>query len=104
MIRRRATRSPTQNHLAAHECGHFVAGTEFSAGCRNYLTHALNSADLSRFGPLAFTHVGFGVIYAKSFDRDQDVPNLRLRIGEFLITRPSSPPKPSKTIPRICSS
>src|SRR5262249_21173862 len=31
---------------AAHECGYFVAGLKFSSGRSNYLTHALNSADL----------------------------------------------------------
>src|SRR5262249_17843852 len=69
---------------AAHKCGYFVAGLKFSSGCRNYLTHALYSADLRCLSPLAFTHMGFGVIYAKGFDRYQDLARFWFRVRQFL--------------------
>src|SRR5262245_378835 len=69
-------------------------------GC-NDLTHALNSADLSCLRPLAFTHMAFGVIYAESFHRDQDMTSFWLRIRQFLDDQTFNPPKPFKTIARI---
>src|SRR5215510_3445398 len=68
-------------------------------GC-NDLTHALNSADLSCLRPLAFTHMAFGVIYAESFHRDQDMTSFWLRIRQFLDDQTF---KPTKTVQNNCT-
>jgi hypothetical protein len=61
----------------------------------------LKSANLSGFRPFAFAHVGFGLIYAESFDRNQDTASYWFRIGQFLNHQTFKPPEPFKTIARI---
>src|SRR5215470_4876891 len=68
---------------AAHECGYFVAGLKFSTWCCDYLTHALNSADLGSLSPFTFAHMGFGVIYAESFYCNQDMASFWLRVRQL---------------------
>ena len=58
---------------ATHKRGHFVTSLKFSAWCCNHPSDTLNSADLGRLSPLAFTHMRFGVVHAERLDRDQDV-------------------------------
>jgi len=69
---------------------------KLSTGCLQHHSHTLNSADLTSFSPLAFAHVGFGLIYAESFDHNQDVAKFWLGVRQFLIIKLSSPPKPLK--------
>jgi hypothetical protein len=44
---------------ATHKRGYLVTSLKFSAGCYNHLSDTLNSADLGRLRPLAFTAYAF---------------------------------------------
>src|SRR5262249_26458065 len=85
---------------AAHECSDFVAGMKFSLGCCNDLTHALDSADLGGLSPLPPAHMGFGMIHAERFNRNQDMASFCLRVRQFLNHQAFNP---AKTIQYDCA-
>jgi hypothetical protein len=48
-------------------------------------SHALDADHLRGLGPLAPAHVHFGVVDPKRLDLDDDMTDLRLRIGNLLV-------------------
>jgi hypothetical protein len=66
---------------------------ELAAGASLHQPDALDADHFCGFGPLAPTHVHFGVVEAERLDLDDDVTGLGLRVGNLLVNEAVKPPE-----------